>query len=221
MRNVRTWSGVIAIVQEEHQREGARPNAVLYLTLGDECLSEVALLTGLPRRVWTNAASVDGGTLTVSGNAVALPAECRKVTRVEWDGDDKPLRFRSEETLDFESPGWRSATGEPTAYTIVGGELFLDTNPTGTLTGKLVVRGQGSFDPLSEDSSDPNPLADLPVDYGMMLAHYILAFLPVADDESMRPISERRQAKHEALWLRARSGLVAVANQRSRLAFKY
>ena len=188
-----TWADVASTVAEFHVREGAKPNRSLYLSLGNEFLAIVAEQTECYHKTWTN---LDGGDLELSGNIVELPIDLIRVTRIEWDGADNQLEFKSESWFNENLPGWQEDTSTtPSYYTISGNRIMFEVEPVGSVIGKLTVRGTAYLPELSDDTSDPNPLACLPVGLQRSVSDYILAGLPF--DPNI-PIEAMRQARFAA-----------------------
>ncbi len=144
-----------------------------------QCLSEILRGSELFDTSWDNTVSGDLSFNNV--NYIDLPFDCATVTRVEWDGDDSPLDILTEEEMEYEYPGWRSETGEPSAVWISGRRMWFSTTPTETTTGKLVVRGFGFAD-------GNDVLEMLPADVQIAPAYYILKEYPV-DPQQQRQVN--------------------------------
>jgi len=207
-----TWADIAEYVTDELKHEKSRPNRAHYLRLGNEAIQAISELGFVYETAWDN----DNGDLTLSSATATLPIECIEVTAVEWDGDDHPLPFKTVAWLDDNESGWRTATGEPSYYTIEGHQLVLDSIPSGTTTGKLVVRGKGSLTDFVDGGT--NPLAYLPANIQLAPAHYILANLPV-DNEDQTSVA--RQQKHERKWDRYEARMKAVIDGRKHEPFRY
>lgn len=210
-----TWADITATVAEFHGKEGAKPNRSLYLSLGNEFLAIVAEQTECYHKTWTNAA---GGDLTISTATVTLPIDVIRVTRVEWDSSDEPLEFREAGWLDENLPGWREDTGDPEFYTIEGNALVLSSAPSGTVTGKLTVRGVAYLPNLSDDTSASNPLVCLPVGLQRSVADYILASLPF---DPQVPVENVRFQRFNAKMQPVLDRLYSQANARAMERFGY
>lgn len=190
-----TWSDVAATVAEIMSKESAKPNRSLFLTLGNEFLAIVAEQTECYHKVWTDDPT--GGELNIEGNSVDLPVDLIRITRVEWDKwDSSQVEYQSEASLDARRPTWRNDTGNvPAYYTISGNRMLFDVTPASPNAGKLTVRGVAYLPELSDDPSDPNPLAYLPVGLQRSVADYILASLPY---DPTVGVEAARQARHGA-----------------------
>ncbi len=157
------------------------------------------------------------GALTLEGAAVALPDDCYAVERVSWDGEENELPYRPLPWLDRNQPGWRTATGQPSAHTRIGRYLFLDAIPQGDVVGKLVVRGRGPLPDFSEAVEAENPLAWLPSDCQLLPAEYVLKELPV---DPTNPVAVQRRAEAARRWTEGLAGLVAAVATREDESFR-
>ncbi len=191
-----------------HTYLAERVDRAHYRALFRRCIGEIFRRTEAYDTSWSNAG---GGALTLVGNECALPIDCVRVVRVEWDGDGTSLGIKSEPQLDEEESGWRSAAGRPSACCITGRRLLLNATPSGDTAGKLVVRGVGI---PAEDEA----LRYLPVDLQWAPADYLLAKLPV-DPANAR--SAARQQWHEAQWREQRERLLAGVRSRAMRGYGY
>jgi hypothetical protein len=204
-----TWEDIAKFVEEVHAKEGAeRVDQTHYRALFRRCIGEIFRRTEAYDTSWSNAS---GGQLALVGNECALPIDCVRVVRAEWDGDDRPLEMKGEAQLDAEESGWRSAAGTPSACCVTGRRLLLNAAPTGNATGKLVVRGVGI---PAEDEA----LQYLPVDLQWAPADYVLGKLPV-DPGNARSVA--RQQWHEAQWREQRERLLAGVRSRAMREYGY
>lgn len=208
------WADIATFVEDVLRDEGTEPNRRLIVRLGRQALGIISDRIGPVLTSWSNGV---GGALTLAGNSAPLPTDCLRVDRVEWDGSDNPLTRMSVAQLDYEQPGWREDTGEPGSYTIEGGALLLDTTPTESVTGKLVVRGAGSLPMFSDEATDPNPLAYLTQPHQLAPAHFILGSLR-ADPKQADQMA--RKAEHWGHWERELAALGAAIGRREREPFE-
>jgi len=209
-----TWADLANFITEAHSKEGARPNPDLYLTLANEALGIISRQTEIMDGAsWSNA---QGGELSLSGASCLLPGDVLRITRVEWDGGK--LDRMSEEELDAHCPGWRTATGIPTAFCVKGARLIVDCTPSGSVQGKLVIRGVGTLPPLSDDPAAENPLVSFPEDLQRAPAFYVLRELPVDPNDQRQVL---RQATYHPRWEQARPALVSAIEQRKFERFKF
>jgi hypothetical protein len=194
-RTPKTWTDIAAFVSEVYSKEGARPNIDFFKTLANECLDKISELTGGYFTSWSNAG---GGDLTLTGAVCPLPIDCLEVTSVEWNGDDNVLERTEYSTLDSDAEGsergWRSLSGTPDKFIVDGRNLVLNSIPSGTVTGMLVVRGQGMYPPFSDAAEAVNPLSLIPATIELLPAHYILSELPI---DPNNPASVVRQQRYE------------------------
>ncbi len=209
-----TWAEIAGYVNEVAGKEGAKPNASFLRLLANQALRVISRRALVYEKVWTNGA---GGALTLSGAAAALPEDCYAVNRVEWDGSDNELPYRSIPWLDRNESGWRTATGEPSYHTRTGRYLLLDSIPA-TAVGKLVVRGRGPLPDFSEEAEAENPLAWLPTDHQLLPAYYVLKELPV---DPGKPAATQRRAEAETRWAEGLAALVAAVATREDQAFRF
>ncbi len=204
-----TWEDIAKFVEEVHAKEGAeRVDRAHYRALFRRCVGEIFRRTEAYDTAWSNGA---GGSLMLVGNECALPIDCVRVVRVEWDGDDNPLEMKSEAQLDAEEAGWRSATGTPSACCVTGRRLLLNAAPSGDTTGKLAVRGAAIPD-------EEEALQHLPVDLQWAPADYLLAKLPV-DPSNARSVA--RQQWHEVQWREQRERLLTGVRSRAMRRYGY
>jgi hypothetical protein len=171
---MQTWQTIIDFVSQYQSRDAGTPNQQLYRMLGNQALAILAAKIGPLEATWTNA---EGGGLTLSGNAAALPEGCLSVVRVAWNGD--VLRRKDVAEMDYDDPDWRTRTGTPGAYYTNGTNLFLDCIPSGA--GDLTVTGNSSLGTFSEAEGAVNPLSYLPESAQLAPAYYILSMLPAEE----------------------------------------
>lgn len=208
------WSDIAEFVTEAQPKEGARPNAKFYRSLGRQCLGIISNEAKPFVSSWSNA---DGGSITLSGNSVELPIDCLTVDKVEWDGVE--IYCKSAAALDIISPTWRSATGTaPAYYTKQGSTLMLDVAPSGVTTGKLTIRGTKALPDFSDDPLAPNPLDHIPEGHQYAPAYYILANLPVNQQD---PAQVARQQQYMAMWKGELQGLIDHVAVRRGQGFSY
>jgi len=215
-----TWKDIVDFITSVHTKEQARPNPGLYRILARQAIGIISARSRIYTRAWSNAT---GGRLVLSGNTCAIPIECLEITRVEWDGVDNPLDRNTEEILDEREPGWRDATGEPSAFALTGADLWLNATPSPPVVGKLVVRGISHLPDFSQredtgEGLEPNPLSWLPAHLQLSPAYYVLAELP-ADPEIK--LEAARVIKYSALWEKALAELEGSANRRRLAEFEY
>lgn len=187
------FEDILNFIEEERTAEGVPPgkqaNRDHYRALFMECIRGVARETEFYDTSWSNAS---GGDLTLTTSTCALPDDCLRPYRVEWDGTDNPLEIVDEAVLDYEESGWRDATGEPTRCCFTGRQLFLNSAPTGTTTGKLVVRGFG----VPADEAD---FVDYcPEDMHYFPCRYVLMHLPV---DPKNEVAVQRRGWNRLQWL--------------------
>lgn len=228
-----TWDDIVNFVSEIHTREGGQPSRVLYRTLANQCLRELAESTPIRRKVWPN----DGadGSPVLTSNLVTLPVDLVTVEAVEWDSYSYLLVRTTIEQLDEMDFGWRTRTGDPTRFAqFHTTSLILDAAPTGTTTDKLVVRGTAYLPAFSDTPTDQNPLDYIPAGQQLIVAYYIMANLPVA---GVVPINESPSAatlaqfqtqkrfetkeQYAAKYEQMRLSLAIVDNQRKRDILSY
>ena len=210
-----TWADIAAYVNEVASKEGPKPNAAFLRLLANQALRLISRRALVYEKVWTNAGGT--GALTLTGGSAALPEDCYAVNRVEWDGSDNELPYRSIPWLDRNEPGWRSATGDPSYHSRTGRYLLLDSVPS-SAAGKLVVRGRGPLPDFSEDSEAENPLASLPSDHQLLPAQYVLKELPI---DPTNPVSAQRRADAEREWAEGLAALVAAVATREDEPFRF
>jgi len=175
-----TVATLLQFVADIHTREGATQNTRLYRTLITQFLARVYRASRGYPVVYTNGV---GGDLTITGLAVPLPNGCEVVERVEWDGSDNPLDLKSIEWLDVNYVGWRDETGDPSFYAVEGKTLYLNSQPQGAVTGKLVVRAR------EMPETDDIGIAYLPLGEQYAPAYDVLARLradPKDPDQMLR-----------------------------------
>lgn len=209
------WGDLADYVVEVHRHEGAQPNIKFYKTLGNQCLRIISERTELLLETsWDNES---GGEVTISGGTVNLPIDCQQITGVWWENDKLDRRQAIE--LDDEDEDWRDLTATAPLYYVENGRsITLDIQPTGTVTGKLVIRGLGMLPSFPEADGDPNPLSYLPIRFQIIPAYYILANLPT--DETNQTQVTRRNA-YQAMWERDLDGLVSQIGRRKYAEFVY
>jgi hypothetical protein len=204
-----TDQDIYGFVEEVLKLEGADTNPKLARALFRQCVAEVYRDTEAHYGAWDNDT---GGDLTVTGNSCPLPSNCFRPTRVEWDGSDSPLEIvDSIGVLDLEEPGWRDETGTPSRCAITGDAILFNCQPSGTLTGLLVVRGWGAPD-------EGTVVSLLPDDMQLVPAIYILSKWPVkvsSDD------SKYRYERYSAEWQEAQPKFFAAIRDRSMKPFSF
>lgn len=189
-----TWTDIFDFVKEHYSQLGGSPNGKLFRMLGNQALRLISEATQCYRTHWDNVAVT--GALTISTNSVTLPIDCISVERVEWDGADNPLGRMSESDLDVRHNGWRENTGNPTHYTVLDAHtLMLNSAPSGSVAGKLVVRGVAYLPDFSDVALAQNPLEFIPAGAQLAVAYYILANLPFVPAQ---PIADSQQAFMQA-----------------------
>lgn len=204
----KTFEDIYALVREHKKQEGAEPSPNVYPTLLRECLARIFRLTKAYDTTWDNDTD---GDLSLSGNEAALPHDCLIVVRVEWDGSENPLEIVDEAYLDYNQPGWRDATGEPGRCAITGRRLFLDSKPSGDLTGKLVLRGFGV-------PPDNLALSYLPFDLQLSPHKYILWKLPYDPEKA---IERARYERFGREWAEDEPLILDAVKDRIPTAFTY
>lgn len=213
---------LLEFVEAFHTAEGAGSNRSLYLLLINQGRRELVRAAGGVATTWENDT---GGALTVSGNECAMPKEMISIESVWWDGIK--LTFKPIEWIDAYLGDWRNErSGTPEYWTQDGRRILFDSQPSGSVTGLLVVHGRGLGEDLSEVEGAANPLDDLGGTDDLLVAYYAISRLPLqrvqptSDDRAaIRAAAEenaRRQAtrgEHRQLWLdgKAEAGGAAVA----------
>lgn len=152
---------------------------------------------------WSNSDDMTGlGSMT-------LPADCRNVTLVTFQGNE--LNRCSLYTMDNQFPGWRTCLGTPTAYFLDGTDILLNAKPVAGGIGSLQIFGGATLGHFSDDPLDVNPLDYLPLGEQMAPAYYILAELPFQSDAGLA-----RSQRFAAKWQEALSNIhFAAAVKRS------
>jgi len=181
-----TLKDLLQFIQAIDVRLGAKPEVNLYRQLLDEAVGVISERLGQFETSWDNDT---GGELTLTSATCTLPIDCILPESIEWDGDDNRLTKTTTDWLDYNRQGWRSATGDPTHWACNGRQILLSSIPSGTTTGKLVVRGRGTLPEFAADGST-NPLTYLPRRFERCPAYYVLAELPVVHVEAIGDSSE-------------------------------
>src|SRR3972149_4647403 len=230
----RTWTDISNYVEDIMAKEGAKPQKRIIRALANEALGIISEQSRIYKNSWSNAS---GGALTLSANSATLPNDLILFESLEWDGDDNTLDKTSESWLDNNQQGWRSDTGEPNKYALTGTQVILNTAPTGTTTGKLVIRGIGQlpeFPDPPEKSGATNPLTNLPWQHQLLPAFYVIANLPVVPFTPMNASQEavifasqetkRRYETREIYGKKFQDGLdalIGTTRRRKFSEFKY
>jgi hypothetical protein len=213
VQSTKTWADLAEFIQDIHQRSGGVPNASTYKTLGNQALMLISDEAQCYKQVWTNA--VDGG-LTITGNSIAIPADCLSPESLEWDG--LLMRRTTRDELDEDDMGWRTCNGVPSHWHVDTPNIVMDRIPEGVVTGKLTLRGTGTLPEFSDDPDDDNPLAYLPARFQIAPAYYVLAELPADLDNKSDAM---RKQEYTEKWERERALLVAGLRKRNSERFEY
>lgn len=211
-----TWEVLETFIGEILAREGKNVDSTLALSLGNAGLGEIALLSELlADSCWTNAA---GGELTITDNKVLLPADCLFVERVEWDG--KPLTRTQMRVMDHENPTWRTVrSANPGRYIPEATAVYLDCTPTGSVVGRLTFRGVATL-PRFTNPTNPasNPMDQIPMDYEMLPAYYVLKYYPVDPEDGVQAL---RKATYSGLYDQGLAGLASLVKRRTGNRFDF
>ncbi len=210
------WDDIKTFVETYHKLEIGSDTTDyydLYLMLGNEALKQISKASEGVYTSWTN--TLTGG-LTLTGNSCPMPNDMVKRESVWWNGlalDYIDLSIQDQVWID-----WRTNTGTPTAYTVIGGVLYLNAIPSGTVTGYLVIRGWGLLPEFSEAPGADNPLESISQVAQLAPAYYILSELPV---DATADIEVARAAKFKAKWDEAFPEAVADIKRISQQPFRY
>jgi len=189
-----TRATLLDFIKEYAGSENAKPNAALYDTLIAQALYEISERTKLYQVVLTNAAD---GALTITSNEVYIAPDYISIERAEWGDNDTEVKQKSEVQLDIDTPGWRTATGDPVYYAMVDTHTLLLSSIPSDATGKLTLYCRGYLPALSADTTVQNPLVYIPLGSQLMVAYYVIANLPVP---ACKPINDSREAIAMAQW---------------------
>lgn len=182
------WSDIADDVAEGLQREHARPNPRQLRRYATEFVHMICERTHCYKKSWTNTPST--GEITLSGYTCALPNDLIRLERVEYDGSDEPLEYKTLAQLDEECAGWRDQTGDPSFYTIDGQNVLLDSTPSGA-DSKLTLRGSAYLPPIKDtDTTATTSLQYLPFGLQNTVSDYVLANWPA---DLYNPIEASRQ----------------------------
>lgn len=201
-------AGVRSFITAALKPEGADGDSSLVSTLLRQGIAEMFRESKAYDASWDNDTD---GDLTLTGNACPLPSDCLTVERVEWDGSDTPLEIKSVAWLDEHYEGWRDEEGDPAYCAVTGRQVLLSSSPTGTTTGKLVIRGYGAPD-------EADALEMLPDDLLMAPAWYVLAEWPV---DAANANAMFRFNRYTAKWEAKKSEIVAAVAARSMRPYEY
>lgn len=229
--NCKTREDLMDYIEAYTSAENATPNRKLYSTLLTEALCDISERARIYKAVWDNAAD---GAITVDGNEVLLPSDLISIDRVEYDGSAAELAQFEEEELDADRPGWRDATGSPDAYCKLDAHRLLLSAAPSDATGKLTIRGRAYLPAFSDLPGDQNPLAFIPAGQQLMVAHYVIARLPIP---AVAPINDSREAitmanqelqrrmsfreEHKALYEAALASLITSVDRKVSNQFTY
>jgi hypothetical protein len=199
------------------QKEIETPDATLLQDLANQWVDEINTLVKQVYRSWDNAVST--GTVVLTSNVAALPADLMTITCVKWNGVE--LDVDSEAQLDLEDDNWRVTSGTPTKYVRVGNSIILDFIPSGTTAGMLKIWGYGVlpyFYDTTGTENDTDPLPLIPLPFQMIPIYYALANYPVDPDSKM---GMARMARYEARYERMQAACINVLNARGKEPFSF
>jgi hypothetical protein len=208
------WADIMALVSQYWPDESANPNRDTLRLLANAALAELAEDGDIYETSWSNAVS---GGLTLTSATTPLPIDLISISRVEWDGTDNPLPYKTAEWLDEWEAGWRIRTGDPCHYMRNGHELTLDAIPSNA-TGKLVVRGTSYLPAFSDSEGATNPLTILPYGRQLAIAYYILARRP---HDPANEVEVARHMEFGQLWQEQKAACLKTANKRKLQRFRF
>jgi len=226
-----TFAEIHDFVAAVERKEGGTPNRSFYLTLANQWCRLVSRRASLYIGDWTDA--TEGG-LSVDGYRVTLPTGSRGLpTEVSWNGS--VLAVADVAVLDLWEPGWRSVTGDPGRWMPeTPRTILLDSAPTGTGAGLLVIRGPSYLPAFSDEEGAVNPLDWVPESAQLGCAHYIISMLPIEQPKipntspeamlyAQAELTSRQQTRqtHAALYRELLGELDSVVLTSTRRQFAY
>lgn len=202
-----TFNDILTVVTAFCKAEGADVDRALCLILFNRTLDQISQEVGGFDTHWNNdSTDTTYGRLTLTDQEVTFPSDVQDIYPGSVFWDEGQLIETTVRELDSNNSDWRGSTGVPSYYARTNRGLWLDTEPTGSTDGLLVIHGRGSLPHLEEDEAT-NPLSYLVLPGQLALADAIIAGLPPAyagkGEWEIKAMLQARQeaAARWAIWL--------------------
>ena len=188
---------IFNLVEEFDDSEGVKPSRKVYIAQLNRAIDIVSQLSGGFDVTFTNAS---GGTLSLSGYTVTFPNTLMsyRPKGVYWD--DERLGRTSVKALDDYQADWRDNTGVPSYYAPIKTGFYLDSTPSGTTTGLLVVYGRRSIPHMADNTDTAKTSINyVPAFAQMALVDFVIASRPIRfKDKDAAQIAEMRYEREQA-----------------------